>query len=1210
MVISGQTATRLKKMPWLLEDLLGTTEDMGFLWGPLTQALACSHCGHCCLHSPGYLVVLFLFAIWQIQRWQQCESWCSGDMTTVKGLPLLYDFAFFSHLQKRKSKEKEKRKEGQGERAQSSSLDPVKPCCPPKDAPRGDGSSAGPPQPPCGSESLSKAPGTASQTLSQPSGSFGSSPAFQIPTTLPVRNRNAPESRLQHRKSQFFYGPPSQHSESLETIFLGSDSCSPLKLSLSSVFNKPLCLPRYNLLFLRYCSPTQLPTREAHTREDLGGMTPDAQLVRPSSPSPVPPASLRHKPLPVDYHADLSGGEADKPGLTQEREVLWESDDQALHPQPELQGIRASKCLSLSEACSGEVWHPRLHQHNPESSSISPLNPSSPLGVLARFESPLRTMKQNKHPKDSEPAMPAPSASPAFLPELRRVSPIGALSGSEDLGEGETREQKGDRQLSEPLILAPHQATVFVMEPRGSSPPNILAGDEAQWEITGCKKRPQVSEPSVLAPCQPPASLSEPPKVSPTGGRSAPKNFQEDMGYRDTPQVKSAVPALYSPPASSSKFQERNPPADSLGSEPQWGHRGNPGNPHAAELLSLDLNPELYETSPVCVPSGSETPRKGMQSREDLGVSADLVSSSRLASLPSASLRQSQEMGPQRLLSESKALWDTKGQKMHFRLPDSSETTQRTPLVPPVEQHRTNTVGGLPRLETTGKDFEDSRNSKASEPPSVALSPSPVLVLEPPKVRVLSDEATCGNIQRKKSSWVSQLPAPSLLQDLHGATPLVVSDSEPVTGDMEQKENDCVPVSPVEGPSSLANSVTESHINETFGDKPAREGAEPRGKYQAAELSAPSSLSASLPEPHTDLKFLYKNVQQNEVPWVPGLPIGDLLHPVSWPPILDDVLGIEPAQHALQEGEMFAGARAEAPSSQAQAIPVVLTHPEVPTWQWSRELEHKLKKLKQNPAFRSPGPSQPACSFDPLSSTHLDPRRLLPWALQKTHPPNPHLHSSHRHPLNAQLRAPQPVQASPCHHFLSSQVPQPEASHQAEPRSHKEERTKEKVVAQIPSHMLGFHKKAGEKCPEAGKASYTEVPASGKRQNKPLVLSLTKKKESPRKPKATEGSQGKARLGSPTVMGKSHRDQARRPAEASMSTLPCRSQQQARPSQHTALSQPLFKAAGAEEQRRAGLVPGAIKNPQQRVHCKHCPWARMERHLPTASPQAPVTRDL
>nr|XP_023420030.1 uncharacterized protein C9orf131 homolog [Cavia porcellus] len=1067
-------------MPWLLEDLLGTTEDMGFLWGPLTQALACSHCGHCCLHSPGYLVVLFLFAIWQIQRWQQyvvhsrdraesedfivlfasLSALLRGSFSVPQGLPLLYDFAFFSHLQKRKSKEKEKRKEGQGERAQSSSLDPVKPCCPPKDAPRGDGSSAGPPQPPCGSESLSKAPGTASQTLSQPSGSFGSSPAFQIPTTLPVRNRNAPESRLQHRKSQFFYGPPSQHSESLETIFLGSDSCSPLKLSLSSVFNKPLCLPRYNLLFLRYCSPTQLPTREAHTREDLGGMTPDAQLVRPSSPSPVPPASLRHKPLPVDYHADLSG------------------------------------------------------------------------------------------------------------------------------------------------------ATVFVMEPRGSSPPNILAGDEAQWEITGCKKRPQVSEPSVLAPCQPPASLSEPPKVSPTGGRSAPKNFQEDMGYRDTPQVKSAVPALYSPPASSSKFQERNPPADSLGSEPQWGHRGNPGNPHAAELLSLDLNPELYETSPVCVPSGSETPRKGMQSREDLGVSADLVSSSRLASLPSASLRQSQEMGPQRLLSESKALWDTKGQKMHFRLPDSSETTQRTPLVPPVEQHRTNTVGGLPRLETTGKDFEDSRNSKASEPPSVALSPSPVLVLEPPKVRVLSDEATCGNIQRKKSSWVSQLPAPSLLQDLHGATPLVVSDSEPVTGDMEQKENDCVPVSPVEGPSSLANSVTESHINETFGDKPAREGAEPRGKYQAAELSAPSSLSASLPEPHTDLKFLYKNVQQNEVPWVPGLPIGDLLHPVSWPPILDDVLGIEPAQHALQEGEMFAGARAEAPSSQAQAIPVVLTHPEVPTWQWSRELEHKLKKLKQNPAFRSPGPSQPACSFDPLSSTHLDPRRLLPWALQKTHPPNPHLHSSHRHPLNAQLRAPQPVQASPCHHFLSSQVPQPEASHQAEPRSHKEERTKEKVVAQIPSHMLGFHKKAGEKCPEAGKASYTEVPASGKRQNKPLVLSLTKKKESPRKPKATEGSQGKARLGSPTVMGKSHRDQARRPAEASMSTLPCRSQQQARPSQHTALSQPLFKAAGAEEQRRAGLVPGAIKNPQQRVHCKHCPWARMERHLPTASPQAPVTRDL
>ncbi|KAM6182178.1 LOW QUALITY PROTEIN: spermatogenesis-associated protein 31G1 [Erethizon dorsatum] len=1144
-------------MHWLLEDLLGATGDIGFLWGPVTHALACSHCGHCCLHSPGYLVILFLFMVWQIQRWLQHECWCSGDMMQGKGQPLLYDLTFFDHLWKQKSEEKEEGKEGEDEEEedQSSPLDPVRRRSPSREAPVRDQGTAAPLQPSCGSESLPKATGTPEQIRPQHSSSFRSVPTFQIPTNSPVRNKNASGSCLQQRKGQLFYSLPSQHSASPETIFLSSDSSPPLKLSVCpSVCNKLPFLPRYNLLLLHYFSPTQLPIHEAHTREELEGMAPAAQLVPPPSSSPVPSLPLHLKPLPMDYSGDLSGGEAHKQWLTREREVLWVSDDQALHPQPALQGIRTSKCLSSSEACMGEAWHPRLHQHNAESPSISPLYPCSPLGVLTKSKSPLRALKQNKHPKGSEPAMSAPSPTPASLPDLQRVSPMGGLPGSKALCE--STERKEDPQISELPILAPCQAAVPMTEPRGSNPPSTLPGYEAQWGTTGHKERLQVSETSIPASCQPLASLSELPKVSPKGRCSVPKNFQGNMGYRDNPQVKSPVPTSYSPLDSLSKLQEKNPPEDSFGYEPRWGYGGNSGKPRAIELLSLDLNPELYETSPVCVPSGSETPWKGTQSREDLSVSADLVLSSSLPNLPSASLLQSLEMGPQGLLSESKDWGDTRGQQMY------SEPAQRTPLVPFVEPHRINTVGGLPRLETTWKDIEHSRNSWASEPPSLALSPPPALELEPLRVRVLSDEATCGDTQRKKNLWASQLPAPSLLQDLHGASPLVVSDSEDVTGDMEQKENYCVPVSPVWGPSSLANSVSKSHINESFGDqskcKPAGEAVELRENYWAIELPTPSSLSVPLPEPHTDLKCVHENVQQKEVPWTTSLPEGDPLHPISWPPILAEALKIEPTQCALQKGEIFAGVKAEIPSSQGQAVPEVLTHPRVPTWQWSRELEHRLEKLRQNPAFRSPGPTQQFCSSAALSSANLHSWRLSSWAPQKTHRPNLHLLSSYCHPPNVQHTAPQPVQASHCHHSPSFHEPQPRASGQAEQRSQKE------------------------------------------------VLSLDKKRESPRKPKATECA-GNERLGSSTVTGKSHTDQAWRLAEASASRLSRSSQHKGQISQHTTLPQHLLKAAGPQDQRRSGLVTGDIQNPQ---HCKHCPWAHMEKHRPTPTPQAPITRDL
>ncbi|EHB13929.1 hypothetical protein GW7_03433 [Heterocephalus glaber] len=1044
-------------MQWLFEDLLRATENMGFLWDLLTYALACSHCGHCCLHSPGYLVILFLFVVWQIQRWQQRESWYSGNMMQGKGLPLLYDLTFFDHLWQKKSEEKEG-KEGEEKEDQSSSLDPVKLCSPPKEAPIGDQDTTAPLQPSCGFESLPKATGTqipTEQIFPQPSSPFRSFPTFQIPTNLPVRNKNASGSCLQQRKGQLFFGLPSQHSESLETIFLSSDGSSPLKLSVcpSVFFSKLPFLPWYNLLLPHYCSPTQLPIHEAHTREDREGMAPNAQLVSPPSSFPVPSLALHLKSLPMDYSGDLSG------------------------------------------------------------------------------------------------------------------------------------------------------------ESQRSSAPSSLPGYEAQWGTIGHKESPQVSEPSISASCQPLASLPESPKVSPED--SAPKNFQGNMGYRENPQVKSPMPVLFSPLDSHSKLQEKNPSEDSFGYEPQWGFRTNPGNPRAVELPASDLNPELCETRPVCVPSGSETPWKDVQ-RRDLWVSADSVSSPSLPSLPSASLLQSLEIGSQGLLSESKALWDTKRQKMYFWVSDSSEPAQITPLACSVEPHRITTVGGLPRVETIWKVTEHSKNSWASETPCLALSPPPALVCKPLGVipmRVLSDEATCEDIQRKKNSGASELPTPSLFQDLHGASLLDVSDSEPFTGDMEQKENYCVPASSIWSPSSLANSVSKSHINESFGDqsncKPAGEAVEQSKNCWATELPASSSLSAPLPEAHTDLKSVYKNVQQKEVPWGPS-PAVDPLHPISWPPVQVEAPKIEPTQCGLQKGETFAGAKAEVPSSHGQAVPAVLTHPRVPAWQWSRELENKLKKLKQNPAFTSPGPSQPFCSSAALSPTNLDSWKLSSWAPQN--PTNLHLHSC-CHPPNVQSTASQPVQDSHCHHSFSLE-PQPPGSHQEEQRSQKEERKKGKMVARIPSHGPDFHKKAAENFLDLGKASNTGVLASGKRQNKALALSLAKIRESPRKLKAVECGRGNARLGSSTVTGKSHPDQAWRLAEGPVSRLSQRSQHKGQTSQHTALPQQLLNVAGPRDHQRAGLVTGDIQNPLHGKHYKHCPWAHMERHLPIPTSQAPITRGL
>ncbi|KAI2552518.1 hypothetical protein KI723_090288, partial [Homo sapiens] len=256
-------------MEWLLEDLLGAKGDMGLLWGQLTHALACRHCGSSCFQSPGNLE-----------------------------LPLLHRVAFLDHLCKQKSEvEEEGEEEEEGE--DEASLDPLKPCSPTKEAPTGEQATPAPPQPSCGSEGLLKAIGIPEQTVMQPVSPSRSFPIFQILTSFPVRHKIASGNRQQQRKSQLFWGLPSLHSESLEAIFLSSGGPSPLKWSVCSsvFFNKLAFLPRSNLLLPQYHSSAQFSTHGAHTMEDLEGMAPDPQLLPPPSSPSVSSLLLHLRPF-------------------------------------------------------------------------------------------------------------------------------------------------------------------------------------------------------------------------------------------------------------------------------------------------------------------------------------------------------------------------------------------------------------------------------------------------------------------------------------------------------------------------------------------------------------------------------------------------------------------------------------------------------------------------------------------------------------------------------------------------------------------------------------------------------------------------------------------------------------------------------------------------------------------------------------------------
>ncbi|EFB15695.1 hypothetical protein PANDA_019355, partial [Ailuropoda melanoleuca] len=751
-------------------------------------------------------------------------------------------------------------------------------------------------------------------------------------------------------------------------------------------------------------------------------------------------------------------------------------------------------------------------------------------------------------------------------------------------------------------------------EIQGSRPLGVSPGYKTQWRTTRHKESSQAFETPMPAPCQPPDALSERQKIIPEGGLFAPKDFWETTSHRESPQTsRSPMPYSCPPLGPLQELQGGRSLGDPSRYKPQWGHRENSGNLWAFKSPALDLNPGLYGTSPECVPPRSGTPWKGRQSRGNLWVSADPISSPRLPS----SLRVSLEMSSQGILLESKAL---EGQREHLWTSESPAPAHSPSLASTLEIHRINPMGGLTRSEAAWRDVKHSRNSWASEPPSLALSSPPALILEPlrasPMGVLFDSEARCGDIKMRKNSWASELPACSLHQDPHGVRSLgALSDSEPIEGNNKQKETCCVSGSQLWGPSPPPNSKSKSHTSESPGDqctyKPKGEAVEWRDNCRASEPLAPtpSSLSAPLPEPHIDLEFVWRNVQPRGIPQGSSPPAVDPLWPIPWPATLAKALKIEPNQPDLPKRELFPGSKAEIPPSQGEALPEVPPNSGVQAWHWSRELELRLKKLQQSPASRSPDPSQSFGSSPALSSATPASWRLSSCPPQQNHPSNLCPHSSSCHPPKVHSTVAQPVQISHCYHSHSSSQPWPRGSGRAEQGSQRQQRMKVKMVAQVSSQGLCAHMETGENCSDLSEPSNPEVLALGKRQNKTSALSSAKKRESPRKTNAGDHRRGDPRLVSSTVIGKSHPAKVRRPVEAPyLSRLSRRPQHKDQSSRHTALPQQLHsKAAVPQIQQGAGLGAGDIMTPQR---SKHCPWAHMEKHFSSPTPQVPLTRGL
>ncbi|XP_054981296.1 uncharacterized protein C9orf131 homolog [Sorex araneus] len=1143
-------------MDRLFESLLGV-EDTELLWEQLTHALVCRHCGSNCLQSPGNLATLFLFMVWQIRRWwhlgkwQQLQLWYSGDMFQGKGLSLLYQMAFLDHLWKQKSEEEDEEKEENEE-----SLHLLKPCCLPKENPVGQQATTVPSQSSCGSEGLHKGTRTPEQVLMPPSRSF---PTFQTLINLPVRYKTTSGSHLQQIKSQLFWGLPSLHSESLEAIFLSLGGSSPRKLSVSSsaLFNKLISKSSSNLLLPQYCSLPQIPNPEG-----VEGTAPDPQhLSSPPSP-PIPLLPLHLKLYPMDHKEVLY--------VTEQRRVPRVSEDQVLHSQLNLQSTTPSKLLPSSE----EVTCDPSLQHIPDLLSASLFYPSSHLETLTRLKSPTKTKRQNEIPKVSNPPRLAPSSFTTSWPEFQGATSINGLFGSHVLWE--TTGQNDNHQMARPPILASCQPIAPMMKPQETShlgiPPPI---DETRWTSTRHEENSQPPESPLLAQCYYLDSLSELKNINPEGRLFA---SIESWGHRENPQFSESLLSASAPPNLQSGVQEDRPLKDSTRRKSQEACRENSTIPWASEPPVLDLNLRLSTNRPVCPPLGTETLLKGMQNQENVWVSANSVSPPSLLSAPTL---DSLEKIPKNL-SESKASQKTEGQRENVGTPESPTPSHNLPLAPVLEPPRINPVGGLPKPDTVWNNYERFRNSWACQPPPLAFSSPPVPLLESPPIRTMGiqfDSDRCGDTQSRNSCASEPLISCS---PQSYAKPLGLSDFEPVSGDMEQKEICYVHMSQLHGLSPPYNSMSKFHVSESIGDKPNHKEFEEPAVVQEHWVPVPSSFSAPLSNAGAnDLGFMGRNMQFKELPRSSSPPRVNSLQLVPGSP-RPEVLRIETDQRGPPKRELLPGAKLEALPSQGEDGPEMPRLRRIQAWHWSRQMELRLQKLQRRPTSRSPDSSQLVSS--PALASTLGSCGLPSWSPQQTHPLVLYPHSPCCQSLPSHSTGTPPVQVSPCLHSLTSLQAHVEGHGRAEKELQIGGEMRGKATAEV-SPQWPVHKKAGKNCRDLGKLSNLEVPTISKRKDKASTQSLAQERENPKKTIARDHRGGDAKLGSPRITGKSHTTQA------SVCRHSQRYSHRHQFCQYTAFLQQLHsKAAGPQDQRGAGdiLTPW---------HCKFCPQAHKEKQV-------------
>ncbi|XP_059513227.1 uncharacterized protein C9orf131 homolog [Myotis daubentonii] len=818
-------------------------------------------------------------------------------------------------------------------------------------------------------------------------------------------------------------------------------------------------------------------------------------------------------------------------------------------------------------------------------SPLSPSVPSPPLhlkcfpidhkGVHSGAEAHTEwLLGQRAAPQDSEAQALHPQ------PELRRTRPSN-VSPSSEVWRGRPWDPGFPQHIPDPLSASLQSPSNFL---------GVLTRFEAPWRTMVQKEDPKASETAMLVPSPTPASLPELQGVSPKGDLYGAEDYWKNRRQNENPQI--SEPPILVPFQSVAPITEPQgtrhlevPP----GCESQWRTTGHKQSSQASKLPM----PVPYQSDSLSEPQkvSSEGPPTSKDFWGTIEYTQKPPASGYLmpAPCPPSDLQQELQRGsPLGDLSGYKPHWGCRGNLQAFESPALDLNPGFYGTSPACIPSGSETLwGGMQKREHLWVS-EDSVSSPSL--PSACLLES--LGIGPQGV--LSKSKALGETMRQRENlWTSESTAPS-------------------SGDMKQKNICCAPVSPFWDPSPHPNSMSKSHLSEPIRDQ-GGEALEQKENSWATEQPAlsPNTLSAPLTGPHIDPEFVWKNVQQRESPQDPSPPIVDPLQPINWPPTLAEALKTEPNQPGLSKEELFPGAKAQVPHSQREAVLEISTHSGIQAWHWSRELELRLKKLQLSPAPRSPGPSQSFGSSPALSSTTPGTWRLSSCSSQQTYPPSLCSQSSSCQPPQVESTVTQPVQVSHCYDSHSSSHPQPQGSGRAEQRFQREERMKAKMVArvaQVSPQGQFVQMEADENCPGLREPSNPEVPVSVNRQNKASVLASAKKRENPRKPKSGDHRGGDARLGSSTVTGKRHPAQARL-VEVPVSRLFQRSRHRNQRSLNTALPQQLHsKAAGPQDKRGAELRAGDILIPR---HCKHCcPWAQMEKHLSSPTPQPPLSRGL